>query len=48
MQVSGQLHNGTHLMGGWVDPRAGLEAAAKRRLLLAPDGNRNPVVQRVT
>jgi hypothetical protein len=41
MEVSGQLHApavlppgegapGTHWIGGWVDPRAGLDAVEKR------------------
>jgi len=41
MEVSGQLHNpvaftpmeracGTHWTGGWVSPRAGLDAVVKR------------------
>jgi hypothetical protein len=42
MEVSGELHvpgrftteegaSGTHLVGGWVDPRAGLEMVAKMK-----------------
>jgi hypothetical protein len=35
MEVSGQLHDpavlppGTHLIGGWVGPRAGLDVASR-------------------
>jgi hypothetical protein len=36
---------GIHCIGGRVDPRAGLDAVAKRRKLTAPAGNRTPVVQ---
>jgi hypothetical protein len=38
---------GTHLIGGWVGPRAGLDAVAKIKQILAPDGNRTLVVQPV-
>jgi hypothetical protein len=45
--VSGQLHvpavlppgeraPGTHWLGGWVDPRAGLDDAEKRKFLTLP------------
>jgi len=44
MEVSGQLRataalhlgiepSGTHWVGGWVGPRAGLDAVAKRKIL---------------
>jgi len=42
MEMSGQLHAqaalpteqdpDSHLMGGWVDPRAGLKAVVKRKI----------------
>jgi hypothetical protein len=39
---------GTHWIGGWVDPRAGLNAVAKREnLLTTPAGNRTPASQPV-
>jgi hypothetical protein len=41
---------GTHWIGGWVGPRAGLDAVAKREKFLAPAGNRiliAPIVQPV-
>jgi len=45
MEVSGQLRvpsalpqPGTHLKGGWVGPRAGLHAVAKRRNSLSLRG----------
>jgi len=58
MEVSSQLHvpaavtprknPGTHCMGSWVCPKAGLDAAAKRKHpLLVPTGNRTPVIQPV-
>jgi len=48
--VNRQLHSprstllegapGTHWIGGWVGPRAGLDAVTKRRSpIIAPDGN---------
>jgi hypothetical protein len=44
MEVSGQLHApvvlppgkeppGTHRIGGWMDPRAGLDAVVKRKIM---------------
>jgi hypothetical protein len=47
MEVSGQLHaptalpfgkraSGTHWIGGWVDPRAGLDDVEKRKFLSLP------------
>jgi hypothetical protein len=47
MKVSGQLHApaalprgkkspGTHWIGGWVDPRAGLDDVEKRKFLTLP------------
>jgi hypothetical protein len=39
---------GTHLIGGYVAPRAGLDGAAKRKnRTSAPAGNLTPVVQPV-
>jgi len=35
-----------HWIGGWADPRAGLDAAAKR-IIPAPIENPSPVVQAV-
>jgi hypothetical protein len=57
MEVSGQLHApvalhlglriiGTNWLGGWVDPRAVLDAVAKRKLL-PPAKNRIPVARAV-
>jgi hypothetical protein len=37
----------THWIGGWVDPRAGLEAVDKRKNYLASAGNLIPAVQPV-
>jgi ABC-type taurine transport system ATPase subunit len=42
-----QLYPGIHWIGGWVNPRAGMDAVAKRRIS-APVGNRTLVVQTVT
>jgi hypothetical protein len=55
MGVSGQHHApaalylrgkdpGTHWTGGWVGPRAGLDAEAGRKILSSV-GDRTPVVQ---
>jgi hypothetical protein len=55
MDVSGQLHapgrftpgeiaSGTHRIGGWVEPRAGLDAVKKRKIS-GLTGNRTSVVQ---
>jgi hypothetical protein len=54
MEVSCQLHvpaaalpekePGIRWIGGWVGPRAGLDAVAKRKIPV-PGGNRTPVVQ---
>jgi hypothetical protein len=52
MGVSGQRHDpaalyprertpGTHCTGGWVDPRAGLDAGARRTILCLCRGS-NP------
>jgi hypothetical protein len=57
MGVSGQRHApaalysgegaaGTHWTGGWVGPRAGLDAKARRKSS-ASVGDRTPVVQSV-
>jgi hypothetical protein len=57
MGVSGQCHApaalytrgkdpGTHWIGGWVGPRAGLDAGARRKSS-APAGDRTPIVQAV-
>jgi hypothetical protein len=55
MDVSGQLHApadlfqetnpGTHSIGGWVGPRAGLDIVEKENSRTA--GNQTPVVQSV-
>jgi len=37
----------THWIGGWVDPRAGLDAVSTRKKSRALAGNRIPVVQPV-
>jgi hypothetical protein len=42
--ISGERANDTHFRGGWVDPRAVLDAAAKRKTP-ASAGNPTPVVQ---
>jgi len=57
MEVSGQLHASAALhlekepwyspVGGCLDPRAGLDAVAKKKIP-TPSGNRTPVVQPVT
>jgi hypothetical protein len=40
---------GTHWIGGWVVPRAGLDTVTKRKNpLIAPAGNQTPVVQPLT
>jgi len=54
MEVSGQLHGlaaltwrkrpGTHWIGGWVGPRASMNAVAGRNIP-ASAGNGTPVVQ---
>jgi hypothetical protein len=36
----------THWIGGWVGPRAGLDAGARRKIL-CPAGDRTPIVQPV-
>jgi hypothetical protein len=42
MKVSGQFHTpaalppGTHLIGGWVDPRAGMKDLEKEKFLTLP------------
>jgi hypothetical protein len=56
MEVSVQLHTraalhpwkepfGTHWTGGWMDPRAGLDAMDKRKMMplpeIEPQGRRN-------
>jgi hypothetical protein len=56
MEVSGQLHVmaalppvknlSTHLVGGWVGPRAGLDALEKRNISCAHRDS-NPIVQPV-
>jgi hypothetical protein len=35
---------GTHWIGGWVGPRAGMDAEARRKIL-SPARDRTPVVQ---
>jgi hypothetical protein len=44
--TSGESAHSTNWIGGWVGPRAGLDNVEKRKLL-APAGNRTPVVQPV-
>jgi hypothetical protein len=50
MEVSGQLHASaalptgksppsTHWIGGWVDPRVGLDAVEKRKILHCRESN---------
>jgi len=49
MEVSGQLHAAnrcTQWLGGWLDPRACLEAVAKERFTITA-GNQTPVIQSV-
>jgi len=42
---SGECVAGTHRMGGWVCPRAGLDAVTKRKkYLTASAENRSPAV----
>jgi hypothetical protein len=36
---------GTHWIGGWVGPRADLEAVLKRKLPRAPAENRTPIIR---
>jgi hypothetical protein len=36
---------GTHLIGGWVGPKAGLDAVSKRKKFPAPVGNRTPIIR---
>jgi hypothetical protein len=53
MNVSGKIHApvalspgrapGTHLMGGWLGPTAGLDAMAKRKIPV-PAWNRTTVI----
>jgi hypothetical protein len=50
MEVSGQLHaHGTHWIGGWVDPRAVLDAVVKRKIPSPrrESNPRTPIVQPV-
>jgi hypothetical protein len=58
MEVSGQLHNpdrftptesapGTHCIGGWVRPRAGLDAVEKRKNSQPLPGLEPPIIQPV-
>jgi hypothetical protein len=42
----GEIATGTHLIGGWVDTRAGLEVVQKRKVLLL-NGLEPPAVQSV-
>jgi hypothetical protein len=41
----GEIALGTHCIGGWVGPRAGLEAVEKRKKNLPPPRIRTPVIQ---
>jgi hypothetical protein len=46
--ISGETAVGTHWIGGWVGPRAGLEAVVKRRIpFLVLARNRTPIAQHV-
>jgi hypothetical protein len=57
MEVSGQLHSGrftprerapgTHWIGGWVGPRARLDAVVKRKIPSPYRDSNPPIVQRV-
>jgi hypothetical protein len=40
------LAPGIHWVGGWIGPRAGLEAVEKRKIF-SPTGNQTPVFQAV-
>jgi hypothetical protein len=58
LEVSGQLHGtaalpgeratGTHGIGGWVDPRAGLVDLERRKFLILPGLELQPVASRYT
>jgi hypothetical protein len=39
----GRITPGTHLIGGWVDPRAGLDDVEKRKFLTLPGLQLRPV-----
>jgi hypothetical protein len=39
----GERFHGTHCIGGWVDPTAGVEAVDKRKIPV-PAGNRTPTL----
>jgi hypothetical protein len=46
LEVSGQLHSpayGTHWIGGWVDPRAGLDDVEKRKFMTLPGFQLRPL-----
>jgi hypothetical protein len=58
MEVSGQLHtpaalppgkqpHGTHWIGGWVGPITGLDDVEKRKFLIIPGLELQPVIQPV-
>jgi hypothetical protein len=54
MEMSGQFHApaeerhpSTHYIGGWVDPRVGLNSVEKRKRSLAPARNGTPAVHSV-
>jgi hypothetical protein len=56
MEVNDQIHapaalltekTNTHWIGGWVGPRAGLDAVANRKFL-SPVGNRTPITSPCT
>jgi hypothetical protein len=38
----GERGPGTHCIGGWVDPRAGLDDVEKREIVLDPIGTQTP------
>jgi hypothetical protein len=52
--MSGQFHApadlppGTHWIGGWVGPRAGLDDVKKRKFLTLPELELQPVASRYT
>jgi len=53
--MSSQLHAPStfppsiHLIGGWVGPRAGLDAVVRREYpIIAPTENQTPVIQPVS
>jgi hypothetical protein len=43
--TSGERVLGTHLIGGWVDPRTGLVDGWRREKIHTPAGNQAPVIR---